>query len=200
MGIKARREREKEQLKQAILEAAEDLILHEGYEKLSMRKIAEKIEYSTTTIYIYYKNKEEIIHHLIHNIYIQVLNEFNKAFKKEPKDPVKRLCMLMNIYITFGFKHPSHYKMLFITDVFRLKQNVKGLSGLEAFQLIVQTVEQCINDGHFRAEDPVLISQGIWANMHGITSLLIVRPDFPWVDINTLVDYVIKTTIHGLKK
>ena len=57
MGVKERRAREKEQLRRQIIAAARELFVNEGYENVSMRKIADKIEYSPTMIYLYFKTR-----------------------------------------------------------------------------------------------------------------------------------------------
>ena len=64
MGVKERREREKESLRQDILDVAREMFATEGYESVSMRKIADKIEYSPTTIYLYFKDKNELFYAL----------------------------------------------------------------------------------------------------------------------------------------
>ena len=61
MGLAERKERERKELRQQILDAARELFVHEGYENVSMRKIADKIEYSPAAIYTYFANKDEIL-------------------------------------------------------------------------------------------------------------------------------------------
>jgi len=200
MGIKSRREREREELRQSILDASEELILQEGFEKLSMRKIADKIEYSTTTIYNYYHNKAEIICHLMRNIIEQIIAEFDRVFEQEFTSPVERLRTIIKIYIQYGLDNPTHYKMFFITDVTEFKDYMTDFPGLEPFKRLVKVVEECIDAGSFYSEEAAVISQGIWSAVHGITSLLIVRPDFPWEEKDKLLDHIIQTLIRGLLK
>ena len=74
MGIRERREAEKAEMKKKIMDAAIDIIETEGYEKLSIRKIAAQIEYSPTTIYLYYKDKAEIIADMSNELYNKIFS------------------------------------------------------------------------------------------------------------------------------
>ena len=89
----------KEQLIQAILDAAEELILEQGYANLSMRKIARKIDYSATAIYKYFSNKSEIVYHIMQNIFSQMVGEYRAVLSENIPDPVKRLKKLLKISI-----------------------------------------------------------------------------------------------------
>lgn len=89
MGLRARHEKEKENMKSLILNTAIKLIETEGYDKLSMRKIADAIDYSPTTIYIYYKDKAQIAHDISKQLYQKVMADVQKALgehKEEPED------------------------------------------------------------------------------------------------------------------
>lgn len=79
MGTRARREQEKENMRNAILEAATKIIVSEGYEKLSMRKIAEAIDYTPTTIYIYYKDKAQIVDDISREVYRKIVLNIKKV-------------------------------------------------------------------------------------------------------------------------
>ena len=90
MGIKERRDVEKEEMKKKIMDAAIEVIEQEGYEKLSIRKIAAKIEYSPTTIYLYYKDKAEIITDMSNQLYNKVMGDVVAVLNKEAAAPVDK--------------------------------------------------------------------------------------------------------------
>lgn len=90
MGIKERRDVEKEEMKKKIMDAAIEVIEQEGYEKLSIRKIAAKIEYSPTTIYLYYKDKAEIITDMSDQLYNKVMGDVVAVLNKEAAAPVDK--------------------------------------------------------------------------------------------------------------
>ena len=113
MGISQRKEREKEEMRQRILDAALHLFRERGYDGVSIRNIAEAIEYSPGTIYLYYQDKSEIFFAL----------QFEAAALKRDHilpvasitDPWERLIEFGRRYVDFGMKHPDLYDLLFIT-------------------------------------------------------------------------------------
>jgi len=88
VGTRARREREKQDMKSAILEAATKIIIEEGYDKLSMRKIAEAIEYTPTTLYNYYKDKAEIIVGISKEMYLKIVSAIKNTLQDNKNLPV----------------------------------------------------------------------------------------------------------------
>lgn len=202
MGVKERRERQKETLRQEILDAARELFVKEGYENVSMRKIAEKIEYSPTTIYLYFKDKTDLLYSLCEESFAKLLAEFEQI-TKEDEDPLLCLKRSLRAYIEFGLKYPNHYKVMFLIhpeqhmDVERYLDE-KSM-GQQSYSQLRKIVEVCINQNRLRQADANLISQALWAAAHGVTSLLIVHPQFPWVDRDILIDSVIDTMLEGLK-
>lgn len=99
MGIKERRNEEKEEMKKKIRNAAIDIIEKEGYEKLSIRKIAAKIEYSPTTIYLYYQDKAEIITDMCNELYRKVMVSVISATKEDAALSIEK--QVHNILIVF---------------------------------------------------------------------------------------------------
>lgn len=201
MGVKERRERQKEMLRQEILGAARELFAKEGYDNVSMRKIAEKIDYSPTTIYLHFKDKAELLRCICDETFANLL-QIMRSLKQECDDPVLCLRKGLRAYIDFGLSHPNHYKVAFIVHPGYLEvsdhYNRVSSTGRQAFEALMSKVVECIEQGHFRNLDPMMVTQGLWAGIHGITSLLIVHRDYPWVDRNELIDHVIDTMLTGL--
>src|SRR5690348_3585896 len=105
-----RRAREKMLLREEILDAARELFLKHGFENVSMRKIATKIEYSPTTIYLYFKDKSEILSTLCAETFGR-LSKIMAEIERRPGDPIDKLRALGFAYIHFGLDHPSHYQL-----------------------------------------------------------------------------------------
>ncbi|MBI3952160.1 MAG: WHG domain-containing protein [Acidobacteria bacterium] len=108
----------------------------------------------------------------------------------------------MRAYVEFGLKHPNHYKVTFIAHP-AYHEDARFLHeegmGMKAFSYLRMIVEECVKQNKFRKVDGELTAQALWAAVHGVTSLLIVHPNFPWVSKDRLIDYVIDTMIEGLK-
>ena len=200
MGTKERRTREKEQLRHQILSAARELFVNEGYENVSMRKIADKIEYSPTTIYLYFKDKADLLDSVCKETLLNLLNTL-ELLKRDKSDPVEVLRKSGKAYVEFGLKYPQDYKLTFVVR----PQFQKGLGlqegsvGERVFDYLRAMVSECIRQKRFRQVDVEITGQALWSAVHGVTLLLIDFPDFPWTDKDKLIDTVIQTMIEGLK-
>src|SRR5499425_3190373 len=113
MGVKERREREKSETRDKILDAARELFITEGFEGVSMRKVAEKIEYSPTAIYVHFADKEELFRDLCPEDFAKLAEAFQSPAL--PLDPLERLRFIGQVYADFGIKYPNHYKLMFMT-------------------------------------------------------------------------------------
>src|SRR2546423_841925 len=99
---------------QVIMDAARELFVEEGFENVSMRRIAEKIEYSPTTIYLYFEDKLSLLYAICQETFAKLAKRL-EAHGRESADPVETLKKGCRAYIEFGLKHPNHYKLTFIT-------------------------------------------------------------------------------------
>jgi AcrR family transcriptional regulator len=202
MGPKQRREREKETLRQDILDAARDLFVKEGYENVSMRRIAEKIEYSPTTIYLYFEDKASLLFAICDETFAKLAKRL-ESIVKENDDPVEALKRGCRAYCEFGLKYPNHYRVTFINHP-QIHLGADhylrdGSMGMKAYNCLRSGVEECIKQKRFRESDVDTVTQMMWAGGHGLTSLLITKPNFPWSNRNQLIDIMIDTLVEGLK-
>jgi len=202
MGSKQRREREKEALRQDILDAARELFVKEGYENVSMRRVAEKIEYSPTTIYLYFEDKASLLYAICEETFAKLAKRM-EAITREGDDPIEGLRRGCRAYVDFGLKNPNHYKLTFINHPQHPGDDKRHLReesmGMKAYGNMRAGVEACIKAKKFRETDVEAVTQMMWAGGHGITSLLISMPDFPWVKKTGLIDLMIDTLIKGLR-
>jgi AcrR family transcriptional regulator len=202
MGSKQRREREKEALRQDILDAARELFVNEGFENVSMRRVAEKIEYSPTTIYLYFKDKASLLYAICEETFAGLCKRM-AAISEVDDDPVEVLRRGCRDYVDFGLNHPNHYKLTFINHPQHPRDEKRHLReesmGMKAYGNLRASVEACIKAKRFRETNVEAVTQMMWAGGHGITSLLISMPDFPWVKKDELIDLMIDTLIDGLR-
>lgn len=173
MGIVERKEREREEMRELILEAARKLFLAQGFDKTSIRNIAEAIEYSPATIYLYYKDKNELLYSLHEAGFRKMMVEFTSA--DAIKDPFEKLVALGNQYLKFAIDNPELYDLMFIMDApmetLSCREEVWD-EGARSFEFLKITIAECIEAGHFKkTTDIENASLTIWSFMHGLLSL-----------------------------
>lgn len=202
MGVRERREREREELRRVILDAARELFVTEGYQNVSMRKIADRIEYSPTTIYLYFKDKHELLHHICEEAFAELAADLEAILAHET-DPLVALEKGLRAYVDFGLRHQSSYILIFLTPLDPAEHpddyEFEDSLGAKAFNFLRVGVLACVQAGLFRPVDVEIASQTLWASVHGVTSLLITDAHFPFVDRDTLVAAVIENSIRGLE-
>jgi AcrR family transcriptional regulator len=204
LGVKERRARQKKYLRQEILDAASELFVRDGYENVSMRRIADKIEYSPTTIYLYFRDKAELLEQVCEETFAR-LSQMMARLLDQPGDPVERLKRGLKAYIKFGLENPHHYRATFMMPLpegFDPHQHKKADSaGIQAFDFMRRSVYDCVAAGKFRQVDVEVVSQTLWAGIHGVVSLLITHCDgFPFVEADKLVDSMVDTLLAGVEK
>src|SRR5215468_7855079 len=205
MGVKERREREKSETRDKILDAARELFVSEGYEGVSMRKVAEKIEYSPTAIYVHFADKNELFHELCRQDFAR-LQEV--VATEMPSDPIERLQKIGRNYVQFGERFPNHYVFMFMTphpgqDLDEQDREIVGNPEVDAYAFLKWAVQEAIDAGRFREElqDAELISQTLWASVHGVIALHIAKGCDPWVDWRPLAQraqLMLDVTLRGL--
>lgn len=189
MGSVARREREKLATRELILDAARELFARDGYEAVTMRRIAERIEYSPTAIYLHFAHKDALFHELCVADF-QALAEAFQPIALKP-DPVERIKRVGRAYIEFALAHPDHYRLMFMTphpmDEGELDDGRKGDPAQDAYAFLRIAVVEALAQGRFREDltDPDLICQTLWAGVHGVAALHIALSTDTWVEWRT---------------
>ena len=202
MGVKERRARQKKFLRQEILDAASELFVRDGYENVSMRRIADKIEYSPTTIYIYFKDKAELLEQVCKETFGRLVRRLSKIMD-QPGDPVERLKRGLVAYIEFGLENPHPYRATFmmpLPDGFdHEKYHKEDFPGMQAFAFLTRGIAECIKSGKMPAMNVEVAAQSLWAGIHGITSLLITHATFPWSGREKVIHSTVDTLVAGLQ-
>ena len=113
MGIKERQERDREAVRRAILDAARDLFVAEGYENVSIRKIAERIEYSPAAIYGYFPSKDDIFFALAEEGF-ELLSAPRGMGQNEKLQPLDRIRAIFWRFYEFSREHPQYFWLMFV--------------------------------------------------------------------------------------
>ena len=118
MGIKERRDKEKLELKNKIINAAEELFAEAGYQNISMRKISNKIEYSLPTIYQFFRNKADLLLYIFRENNGKLLNIFIEISERD-YNPIEKLKDMSRAYIDFALENPHYYELAYISNAIR---------------------------------------------------------------------------------
>lgn len=174
MGIAERKEREREEVKDLILNAAREIFLKEGYENTSIRKIATAIEYSPGIIYHHFKDKNDLLLALHDKAFECKIEALFLSVQNMP-DPLERLKATGIGYIQYGMDNPQDYELMFILSCTMEALAVKEefwQDGAAAINMLKQNILECMEAGYFRKDiNPDEISLILWSQVHGLVSL-----------------------------
>jgi AcrR family transcriptional regulator len=172
MGIAERKEREKEDMRRLILTAARKLFLEQGYEKTSIRNIADAIEYSPATIYLYYKDKNELLFALHEEAFLKMMEELGGV--RSINDPFARLIEMGHRYIKYAVENPELYDLMFIMtapmETLACRDEIWE-DGLKSFGLLKWVIQDCVTAGYFKNPDIEISAMTVWAYMHGLVTI-----------------------------
>jgi AcrR family transcriptional regulator len=200
----ARRERERTDTRQKILEAARKMFLRNGYEATTMRAIAEEAEYTATAIYHHFRNKDALLTELC-SIDFRALAQAFLRIGRVP-DPLERLAKIGEAYVDFAYANPMQYRLMFMTprpEGFGTHGAHQGDPSEDAYDMLRQTCAEAIASGRLRPEldDPDALAQIAWGAVHGVVSLQIVKGDdasFQWRDARELARTSCATLVRGM--
>jgi AcrR family transcriptional regulator len=198
MGTTERRERSKHEMKRLILDTAKRLFISEGFDKVSMRRIAEVIEYSPATIYLYFNNKEDIFRALQEAGFEELYRRQQAVF--DVPHPMERLGKHAHIYIQFALDNPEYYDLMFIMrhGAQHVRDTREWETGLRSYKLMEDNVRDCVEAGLLRAASVEAATLACWSFVHGIAALVIrdrlvmVPPTHVEVLAHAIVDFVLE--------
>ena len=171
MGIAERKEREKVELREHILQGAMDVFTEVGYEQATIRKIAQRIEYSPGTIYLYFTDKDAILFELHKRAFGELEGAFAPLLTID--DPVERIRQMGHTYIRFALDKPMLYELMFILQAPMKAEEVcdDWEEGHRSFLFLVEAVKQAQQANRFSQASPEVIALSFWSSVHGLAAL-----------------------------
>lgn len=199
MAISERREREKEEMKELILSAAEIIACSEGYDKISIRKIAKKIEYSPSIIYHYFSDKDEIINHLIQRGYKEIILAISSANITSDL-PEEQLKEMTKNYINAALKMPDEYIAAQLSKSPKIINQTSLLfEGASNEKLIIGELCRCVKEINkeinLSDRQCEIISQIIIVSTMGLVMKLIVEKEIGEEQRNRLIEHFANETV-----
>ena len=190
-----------------ILTVAKQLFMSEGYETVTTRQLAERVGISQTGLYVYFKNKEEILEELRQSTFERLAARLNEIVAERARGAAM-LKRLLHGYVAFALANADEYQLTFMVTHASLKHHEKKTLdrpaaeqpvAIQAFLAFRDQVAKLIEGGVLRPVDATATTQMLWAAVHGLATLLITAPSFPWADHRLLIDTLVDTLVRGLK-
>jgi len=188
MGAIERRVRERNEIREKIMNAARELFAQQGIEAVSMRKVAEAVEYSTAIIYSHFADKQALLREICLADFAALAETFvHLAGVADPMDRIREIGLA---YARFGLDHPNQYRLMFMTphEPVLSKDDLqavgKGNPDQDGYAFLRATVQEAIASGRLRKEltDADEVCQILWPAVHGMVSLQIIKGCDGWLE------------------
>jgi AcrR family transcriptional regulator len=206
MPPKHKTEEQRQETRNAIIDAARAMFIERGVDAVTMREIAKKVGYSPTALYLHFADRDAILQAICDTDFLALATGM-QAIMREP-DPIKRLNLLAYGYAQFALSHPNHYRLMFMTPRVcdpEASSLQKENPEQDAYAQLKLVVKEAFDAGCFRPElsDAELIAQTMWAGIHGVCSLQIALASDAWVnwrDIEQRLQLMQESLLRGLLK
>ena len=209
MTTRARREREKEERRQSILQAAHRVFLEKGFSRATMDDVAERAELSKGTLYLYFESKETLLAHLLLEGLDSLYQYLEEAFAPDrPLTALERLRRLGWAYFRFFQQEPLYFRVLMAVNGERFRETVTPETyqevleaSLEGLNLVVRAMEQGIAEGLFPHCDARQAAAVMWATLNGVLDLMShpLRRDMVGVSTEALYQMAMETLFRGMR-
>lgn len=193
-------EKQNGDLRRLILDTTRHLLVQEGYQNLSMRKIARAIDYSATSIYLHFDSKDALLHALIDEGMRRLYGVLKQTAHAYPDAPVVRLEALCRQFIRFGLENPEYYEIMFLLHPERMERYPpeKYRRARRNLDVIAETLSEGSEQGDFAVDDPRVAASAIWASLHGAVSLMLAERIDVRIDREAFIESTIQQTLRGL--
>lgn len=176
---KQRREQERSELRQTILGAAAELFLSQGYERFSLRQVAERIGYSPGTIYLYFADKDALLMTVVDTAFVRFGQQLRDGASGDG-DVWARLIGVARAYVEFGLSNPVYYQLMFMQrgDFLLHPNSYTESPRIDSLQTLQRLVEEGIEVGVLPPGEVESTADALWSFTHGIVALAISVPIF----------------------
>lgn len=184
-----------------ILEAAERIFVEHGYEGATIRKIADEVGLSSTALYMHFADKGEILLQICRDAFDMLLASVRELAALDAP-PEVRLRRMIEAYIDFGFAQPNAYRLIYLTRPLEARDGAQSAAqelGGELFAAFEEVVRETVEAGRMSG-DASTTAQAIWASGHGVVSLMITKPYFPWVERERLIGVLLDALFAGMQR
>lgn len=196
-------ERRRRKVRDAIVSAAEEIFAEEGEAGLSMRRIAERIDYSPAALYKYFDSKEALFDEIREQFFERLLTRMRRVSEAVKEGPrLNGQCL--RAYVETGLEQPSHYRLAF-TNYFHKDRLDENSFAFAAAIHLEDMIARSMEEGWFEKADPGLAAASVWASSHGLTMLAVTVPGFPdgkpgceGTTLDDVIDFQARLIMRGM--
>lgn len=189
---------EENPLRDQILDISRHMLFEDGYTSLSMRKIAKKANVSATSIYLYFENKDHLMHTLIEES-VEDLSQFIESKALDVTDNIERFKRIIESYVDFGLQNPEKYEIIYKVRPESMARypKEKFRKARRAYELLVKTIEDSVLAGDMEVENPLVAAYSIWAQLHGVVSVVLNKRLDSRIDQKQFIEDSIEHVVQG---
>lgn len=189
-----RRLRHRSEARRAILDATEALLIEDGHEAFSMRRLAQRCGYTAPTLYHYFGDKQGLIDALLEERFRRLVALLRRARKGE--DALANLRAQAIAFARFGLRNPTHYWLLTLP---RSGDPAPPPAAEEARAMMEEPLNKLAAAKRLRVANLEAARQALWALLHGVITLRTSRPDFDWAPrlLEVGLDAMLRGLVHG---
>jgi AcrR family transcriptional regulator len=202
MGIKERQGRDREAVRRAILDAARDLFVSEGFQNVSIRKIADRIEYSPAALYGYFPSKDDLFFALAEEGFRLLFGKPSSVEPAQALPPLERIRTIFWRLYQFSCDHPQYFALMFLDrSVPRINREYERFAfAREMRALLVAQVQHCIDEGVFPSTVPPMVAfRVLTSGLLGVASMRLSDRLAPGENAGDLARDVLDVSIAGLQ-
>jgi AcrR family transcriptional regulator len=192
---------EGDQLRREILDAAEHLLVERGdIDAVSIRAVCAAVGVSQPSVYMHFADKTDLIFAVCNRRFAKLAEDMKSA-ELDAADPLDALRRRSHAYLSFGLTHPEEYRVLFMSRPWSRPGThaPERYTAQDLSRQQFEAVRRCINAGVLPPNtNPTLVASGLTIVTHGVTSMLIAKPQFPWPDPEALLDHLLDAYLTGL--
>ncbi len=186
-------------LRALILDAARDLLFESGYAGITMRKVADQIGYSATSIYLHFRDKDDLLHALIDDGMTRLSQAIGEAYN-EDGTPLERLRGMCGAYVRFGLENPAYYEVMFSLHPRHMQRYPaeKYRAARRNIDLFVDILRAANPHNRMSVSQAQTRASVVWASLHGTVTLVLAQRIDARLDPDSFVSAALEHTLHGL--
>ncbi|MBN2731678.1 MAG: TetR/AcrR family transcriptional regulator [Balneolaceae bacterium] len=187
-------------LRDKLLQSARELLVSKGYRGFSLRQVARETGVSATSVYIYFENKD----HLIHTLIEQSISELNERLEKvygSLTDPEERLKGFAEAYVNYALEHPREYQIIYLAspeDMTRYPKE-KFRKARRGYEFLTDTIKEAVRQDIFDEPYPRTAAYTFWAQLHGVMSVVLSKRLDTRIDQQEFIEQAISHILHGFQ-